>query len=183
MTLRAWVYANLTDCFGDVPMTEACRGDEGILTPKFDTQQKVYEQVLSDLETANSLFDESESLSSTDLLYDGDVRKWRKFANSLHMRSLLRLSKRSEMNSLAKLAEMIGNPVKYPVFENNADGALLPISGISPYDSPISRLEDFRSNKAMASFFVNTLVELNDPRLPIFMDEATKNDGDRKSVV
>ena len=70
-------------------MTEACRGDEGILTPKFDTQQKVYEQVLSDLETANSLFDESESLSSTDLLYDGDVRKWRKFANSLHMRSLL----------------------------------------------------------------------------------------------
>lgn len=78
LTLRAWVYANLTDCFGDVPMTEACRGDEGILTPKFDTQQKVYEQVLSDLETANSLFDESESLSSTDLLYDGDVRKWEK---------------------------------------------------------------------------------------------------------
>jgi len=33
LTLRAWVYANLTDCFGDVPMTEACRGDEGILTP------------------------------------------------------------------------------------------------------------------------------------------------------
>ncbi len=32
------------------------------------------------------------SLSSTDLLYDRDVRKWRKFANSLHMRSLLRLS-------------------------------------------------------------------------------------------
>ena len=182
LTLRAWVYANLTDCFGDVPMTEACRGDEGILTPKFDTQQKVYEQVLSDLETANSLFDESESLSSTDLLYDGDVRKWRKFANSLHMRSLLRLSKRSEMNSLAKLAEMIGNPVKYPVFENNADGALLPISGISPYDSPISRLEDFRSNKAMASFFVNTLVELNDPRLPIFMDEATKNDGSQEKI-
>ena len=182
LTLRAWVYANLTDCFGDVPMTEACRGDEGILTPKFDTQQKVYEQVLSDLETANSLFDESESLSSTDLLYDGDVRKWRKFANSLHMRSLLRLSKRSEMNSLAKLAEMIGNPVKYPVFENNADGALLPISGISPYDSPISRLEDFRSNKAMASFFVNTLVELNDPRLTIFMDEATKNDGSQEKI-
>ena len=34
LTLRAWVYANLTDCFGDVPMTEACRGDEGILTPR-----------------------------------------------------------------------------------------------------------------------------------------------------
>lgn len=66
--------------------------------------------------------------------------------------------------------------------KNNADGALLPISGISPYDSPISRLEDFRSNKAMASFFVNTLVELNDPRLPIFMDEATKNDGSQEKI-
>ena len=34
----------------------------------------------------------------------------------------------------------------------------------------------------MASFFVNTLVELNDPRLPIFMDEATKNDGSQEKI-
>lgn len=44
---------------------------------------------------------------------------------------------------------------------------------------PVSRR---RSNKAMASFFVNTLVELNDPRLPIFMDEATKNDGSQEKI-
>lgn len=182
LILRSWIYANLTDCFGDVPMTEACQGDKGILRPKFDTQKSIYEQVLNDLEKANELLTDAENLSNSDMLYNGEVVKWRKFANSLHMRSLLRLSKRTEMNSLAKLAEMIGNPSKYPVFESNVDGALLPISGVSPYDSPISRLEDFRNGKAMASFFVNTLVELNDPRLAIFMDEATKNDGSQEKI-
>ncbi len=42
LTLNAWTYAQLTDCFGDVPMDEASRGEEGIFTPAFNTQQEVY---------------------------------------------------------------------------------------------------------------------------------------------
>lgn len=182
LTMRAWVLGNLTDCFGDVPMNEACRGDEGILTPKFDTQKAIYEQLLADLETANAFLAKGKDVSSTDLLYNGAVQKWRKFANSLHMRYLLRLFKRTEMNSMSKLADMINRPEDYPVFESNEDGALLPISGIAPYNSPISRLEDFRSNKAAASFFVDSLNMMNDPRLPIFVDKATKNDGSQEVI-
>ena len=182
LTLRSWVLANLTDCFGDIPMDEACRGDEGILTPKFNTQKEVYEQILSDLDTANDLFAQGADISSTDLLYNGSIQKWRKFANSLRMRYLLRLSKRTEMQSLQELANMINNPADYPVFDSNEDGALLPISGVSPYDAPIARLEDFRNGKAAASFFVDSLLALNDPRLPIFVDQATKNDGSQEVI-
>src|SRR5687767_13484029 len=50
LTLNAWVYSLLTDAFGDVPMDEAVRGDEGIFYPAFNTQREVYTKILADLE-------------------------------------------------------------------------------------------------------------------------------------
>ena len=53
LTLQCWLYQILTDAFGDIPMSEACSADEGILAPKFDTQQQVYQQIIDNLKTAN----------------------------------------------------------------------------------------------------------------------------------
>lgn len=176
LTLRAWMYANLTDCFGDIPMSEACRGDEKLFQPKFDTQESVYKQIFADLDTANVIFDENNALGyGGDILYGGTkegVVKWRKFANSLHLRSLLRLSKRTEMNSLSRLAEMLNDPAKYPVFESNDDAALLDISGVVPYSTPIARPQDLTSYRAMAEFFVDHLNNNGDIRCATWFGTA-----------
>lgn len=181
LTLRAWMYANLTDCFGDVPMREACKGDEKLYQPEFDTQQAVYEQVFADLDTANVLFDEKTALTfGGDILYEGTtagITKWRKFANSLHMRGLLRLSRRTEMNTLRRLAVMINDPVKYPVFESNEDAALLPISGVVPYSTPIARPQDLTSYRAMAEFFVDHLNHNGDVRCAAWFGQAKDING------
>lgn len=181
LTLRAWIYANLTDCFGDIPMKEACRGDEKIFQPVFDRQQEVYRQLLADLDTANVLFNEKAALAyGGDILYGGTtegITKWRKFANSLHMRSLLRLSKRTEMQSLRRLAEMINDPEKYPVFESNEDAALLSVSGVVPYSTPIARPQDLTSYRAMAEFFVDHLKNNGDIRCPTWFGKAKDVEG------
>src|SRR5690606_27315932 len=107
LTLNAWIYSNLTDAFGDVPMTEAVRGEEGIYQPAFDTQEAIYTKLLDDLEAANNLYDtDIDMIYGTDLLYENDVLSWKKFTNSLRMRLLLRVSKRPEMNSWTVLREM-----------------------------------------------------------------------------
>ena len=62
LTLQCWLYQILTDAFGDIPMSEACSADEGILVPKFDTQQQVYQQIIDNLKTANELFDKANGL-------------------------------------------------------------------------------------------------------------------------
>src|SRR4051812_38240757 len=62
MTLNAWIYSNLTDCFGNVPMDEACRGDEGLVQPKFNTQKEVYTKILADLDSANRLYNTSKAM-------------------------------------------------------------------------------------------------------------------------
>ena len=113
----------------------------------------------------------------TDLLYGNNVASWQKFCNSLHLRLLLRVAKRTEMNAAAKLAEIINNPTKYPVFTQNSDAALLKVTGVAPNLSPWGRAIDFTTGRAAAEFFVENLNTLNDPRLPKFASQARASDG------
>ena len=177
LTLNAWIYSNLTDAFGPVPMTEGARGDEQIFQPRFDKQEDIYTKLLADLESANSLYDASRSMEyGSDILYANNISKWKKFTNSLHMRLLLRLSK-TNLNTYAKLESMISDPATYPVFTSNADGAVLTLDGITPMVSPWGRAIDFGLFRAAGKFFTDNLNAFNDPRLPVFNTEARDASG------
>jgi hypothetical protein len=182
------MYSILVDSFGDIPMSEATRGDEGIFTPKFDTQIEVYKTILQDLDSANLLFDETSGLkynSEGEMLYNTDnalvsgksvgINKWRKFTNSLRTRVLLRVLSVPELNAETKLKEMFNNLAVYPVFESNADAAELFISGVFPAEAPMTRPQDFTSYKVLSEFFIDNLKKWDDPRLPIFANQATNN--------
>lgn len=188
LTLKSWIFELLTDGFGDIPMTEACRGDEGIFTPKFDTQLDVYKQIIADLDTANTLFDTKSGLKyNTDgeLLYGTNatltsgvstgIVKWKKFCNSLKMRVLLRVINVDGLDAKAKLQEMMDDPETYPVFESNDDGALLSISGVYPEEAPMTRPQDLTAYTYYSEFFIDNLKAWNDPRLPVFASKATNN--------
>jgi hypothetical protein len=178
MTLHAWIYSNLTDCFGDVPMTEATRGDEDILHPKFDKQQDIYTTLINNLDSANNLYVTSKALIyGTEILYGNNVTKWKKFTNSLRLRLLLRVSGRPEMNSFVRLRAMVDNPAKYPVFTGNDDAAIVKLTGITPLTSPWGRPVDFTAYRAAGKFFVDSLNALNDPRRVRFVTEARAANG------
>lgn len=178
MTLNAWVYSNLTDLFGPVPMTEALQGEAQNFYPAYDSQEHIYETLLGDLEQANLLYDQEATLPyASDILFANNISKWRKFTNSLRMRLLLRISNRSETNAFATLAAMINDPATYPVFASNADSAILQVTGVAPNVSPWSRPQDFRLGVKMASFFIDNLNDFNDPRLPIIATQATDLDS------
>lgn len=176
LTLNAWAYSNLTDLFGPVPMTEAVRGDEGLLYPAFDSQQFVYQTILTDLERANTLYNTAKPMIYySDILFQNDITKWRKFTNSLRMRLLLRISNRSETNAFQQLAIMANNPTLYPVFTTNAESAIFKVTGVTPNTSPWTRPQDFNLSVKMASFFIDNLNTMSDPRRPIIALTATNN--------
>jgi hypothetical protein len=91
--LRAWAFANLTDTYGDVPYSESCLPQEqAIFSPKYDTQQSIYTDLFKELKEAVAQLDEAKvSYGSADLIYGGDVVKWRKLGNSLRLRLALRI--------------------------------------------------------------------------------------------
>lgn len=176
--LNAWIMANLTDAYGDVPMTEALRLEDNILRPKYDKQKDIYTFLINDLKEANSLFDTTKTLSENDLFFQANsstagMVKWKKFCNSLSLRLLTRiLKKNGEVNVYERINQIVSDPVTYPIFQNNADGATLDISGVAPLLPPIAWPQDFTTARAASDFFVETLKSNNDPRLSLFFSKA-----------
>ena len=92
MTLRAWYMLHLTDILGPLPWSEAWKAEsDDIWFPKFDSQQEIYTALFNDLEQAYSLFDESSSLSKNDIMYNGNISRWKKFNASMRMDMALRI--------------------------------------------------------------------------------------------
>lgn len=176
MTLNAWVTSNLTDCFGDVPYSEALRGDEQIFYPKFDKQEDIYPQLLNDLDSANKLFVTNKAMAyGTEILFSNNVTKWKKFCNSLHLRLLLRLSNKTNLDVYTQMRNIISNPTQYPIFTSNAEAAVLNLTGVTPLVSPWGRPVDFPTFRAAGKFFLDSLNNLNDPRRAKFASQARSN--------
>lgn len=133
LVMRAWFMSNLTDMFGDIPYTEAFKGREEFYYPKYDTQQSIYTSLLADLKRANDLFNENQPFKSSDVIYASDPVKWRKFANAMRLRLLVRVSNKPEMKAPAEIAEMFNNPTKFPLFTSNEDEAMMKYDGIKPF--------------------------------------------------
>jgi len=178
LTLNAWLYSLLSDSFGDVPMKEAVQGDKGIYQPAFDTQKEIYTTIISDLEKANALYNTSRPMIyGTDILFNNNISNWRKFTNSLRLRLLLRVSKRTEIDAYGKMAEIINNPVTNPIFASNSEAAILQITGVVPNLSPWGRAIDFTTFRATSAFFIDNLNDFNDPRLAKWNTLARTSDG------
>ncbi len=92
---RAYTMHRITDLYGDIPYSDAGKGyTENLLNPKYDTQQSIYLDMLKELEEAAAAFDATKAnMGTADLIYSGDVTKWKKFAYSLMLRLGMRLSK------------------------------------------------------------------------------------------
>lgn len=195
--LDSWVSSLLTDTYGDVPYFQANQGKtNNILTPKFDAQKDIYQDIFRKLEEANTLLtglSASQLLTTQqkglDALYGAaatptsELDMWRKFGNSLYLRLLMRVSAKSDAiangkTPVQKINEVVTNPTLYPVFTSNAESAILRLTGETfPLRSPFAGFTttDYNSAGSLAEFFVNTLKEFGDPRLPLW---ATRYDND-----
>jgi hypothetical protein len=169
--------------WGDVPYSQAMKGAEGILQPAYDKQIDVFKGILSDLSIANeSLINATSTTAITmkaDPLFAGDAMKWRKFANSLRLRFLMRLSeKATEMKAAgvdvaAEFSKMVADPAKYPIITSSADNASASFPGNNAVDSwPLGPLSTPTTSefyrKKPAATIINFLKSHNDPRLTVW---------------
>ena len=167
LVMRAWMFSLATDAYGDIPYSEAIKANEGINYTKYDSQEDIYNGILNDLKEANSILGTSGEVVAGDIIYGGDVSKWKKLANSLRIRYLMRISGKRDVG--AELREIVTNPSAAPIFESNADNAVYTFKSTAPdqfplYSSRIGSFNEFRASKTL----LDTLVDLSDPRMPVF---------------
>lgn len=161
--IRAYSGLILTDSYGEVPFSEAGLGfHQEIGQPVYDTQEFIYLEILSELETATAeLSVGGETVS--EVLYAGDITKWKRFGYSLMLRVAMRLAERAP--DVAQ--EYITKAINGGVMESSNDNAL--IRHNTEYRNTFGETLQAResANYYIPKTFIDYLLDNNDPRISI----------------
>ncbi len=165
---RAWLFQRATDYWGDIPYSEAGRGIDGLRTPKYDKQEDIYADLNKELKEASTALDASKvvKFSGSDLVFAGDLLKWKRFANSLRLRIAMRMSKVDPNKARAIVLEVM---TQNELMTANTDNALMAmqLAGQFVNRNPLAILFGFDELR-MSKTMIDLLKSLNDPRLPIY---------------
>lgn len=162
---QAYVFMILTDEYGDIPYSEGGAGySHGVFFPKYDAQMEIYTGpagIISELTDAAGKLDAAAAIEGSDVLYAGEVAKWKKFAYSLLLRAGMRLSK----IDAAKAAATVQAAFSAGVITSNADNAYMrhDANYTQPIGGTLNGTE--AANFYLAKPFVDQLKNTSDPRL------------------
>ena len=164
--LKAYYFWWLTDRFGDIPYSEALKGD-GNFSPKYDTQQSIYTDLFKELKEAAAQIKTAETGVKGDQLFEGDMAAWKKFANTTRLFMSLRLMKNDNAKGKAEMADALASGV----ISSNAENMSYKFLASDPnnfnpwYDNyTISLRNDYAISKVMTDY----MGPKNDPRLPVY---------------
>lgn len=170
--MKAYIFWEITDKYGDIPYFDALKG-AAVLNPKYDPQELIYKDLIKELTEAVAQFDGGVTVKG-DLIYAGNEAKWKKFANSLRMLMSLRLSKRYP-NPGEYAAVEFGKAVNDPAgfISTNADNfSLLYPGNTTNYNNPWFGTGNSLDN-AVAKTYTDALTGLGDTRLSAHATNGT----------
>lgn len=175
--------AQMVDNFGDIPFSEAgsLPTTNTISLPKFDDQTALYTSFIEGLASSATYFSTvsaTPDFSKADILNSGSIDKWRRYANSLRLRLLMRISSKNEAVARPAVLEMLNNPANYPLVDGNNNKDYSPLTSdilLRPLTTFTSSLVDaFREGPSYYApdYMLNTVMNpSNDPRIPVLFDK------------
>jgi len=169
--LEAWTFQLLTDVFGDIPFSQALK-DVNITQPKYDKQSDIYNGLFSMLDSATSMIDVTKTDLQGDLMYNGNMAQWQKFANSLRLRVAIRIADRNP--TLA--GQQINNAINAAggVFGSNADNAIFNFISTGPNYNPLyyDRFVSGRQDFCASNTIIDLMNGLTDGRIGYYFDSV-----------
>lgn len=169
LIMKAFTFQLIADAWGPAPYSEALSLEQGNATPAYDSGREIYEALLADLESAQGMITAgSDPFGSNDLVYGGDMEKWRRFANSLRLRLAMRMS---SVDPTAA-APIVADAVAAGTFASNADNAVLSYLETDPNRHPIFENGLTRDDHAPSETMLAIMRSLDDPRIPIYARAA-----------
>lgn len=96
--MKAFMFSKLVDQYNDVPYSEALMGSAN-LTPKYDKAEDIYKDLVAQLTLGIKTITDGQAASTTaklvassDPLYKGDMDRWKRFANTIKLRLLIKMA-------------------------------------------------------------------------------------------
>lgn len=165
---RAYYFYNLTLTFGDIPYTEAAKGESlGIFNPKYDSQKEVFVGILQELEEASAILKSNADDIIGDIIYEGSVSRWDKLVNSFRLKVLITLVDRTNdfpFSIAEEFARIVAQENIINAINGSEDGQLF---FLNQEDNryPEFNANNYSSSMYMDSTFIQHFQDLRDPRL------------------
>lgn len=159
---QAYTFMILTDEYGEIPYFQGGAGySDLVFFPKYDAQQAIYNDIIKELTEAAVALNASGTIESSDVLYAGNVAKWKKFAYSLLLRAGMRLVKAD----VAKAQATVQAALAGGVIIDNSDNAYMrhDANYTQPVGGTLNGSE--AANFYLTKPFVDQLKNTSDPRL------------------
>jgi len=171
--------SQVVDLFGDIPFSEA-----GLLNltgetvaPKFDDAKEIYTKLIAGLKESAAFFASANldplvasSFGKQDMLLQGNLDKWERYANSVRLRLLMRISFQDEQTAKTAILEMLNAPADYPLVDEATYNILL--SPLTTYtDYMRNAVTELESHLAPEYLMESVLRPANDPRIRVLFDK------------
>jgi hypothetical protein len=179
--MKAMMSQALTDIYGNVPYSEALKGLEGSVAPKYDNQEQIYtgpDGIIDQLNKAIAAIDSYSGVQKLqgDLFYNGNLSNWKKLANSLKIKALMRISDRDSEIALDVQQELQNIVMTGNFMTNNMDNAVFNFSAVQPNSFRMQKLRAGDFNLYVMSQTSDTLHQkYNDPRFEVFFRGTGNN--------
>lgn len=172
---ESYTFSMITNLYGDIPYFDPISDDPPLLS-NYDQQSVIYPALLEKLRLAGESLDRQEVPidASSDLVFGGDILKWKKFSNTLRIRLAMYMSDADPSAARTILNEIINDPETYPIMESNDDNATFKNDEIQR-PSVLFTLSKAKIEEApFSNVFIERLITLRDPRLPIMAKPVRK---------
>ncbi len=175
---RVYMMGLITDIYGDAPCSEAGLGFlEEKYNPRYDTQEEMYTWFFKELKDAGDSLNLSRDKITGDVIYKGDVSKWKKLANSLRLRYAMRISDVAPEKAQQEFEDALTSAGG--VFANASDDALIKYMEVS-FSFGQESYSDYRGNALSQLLFGNDPANNPSYLCSTFFNQM-KNSGDPRT--
>ena len=173
--MRSLVFGYVTDVWGDVPYSEALKGDAtpAIIQPAYDPQEDIYTGLFADLSEAVTAMAAGPNAASAlpavgtaDPIYNGNRLRWQRLGNSLRARHAMRLANVDPATAQAEVNAAINAPGG--LLASNADNAMMVWPGDGIYDNPWAANNRSRDDHRLSQTLMGEMLPYSDPRVAVY---------------
>lgn len=171
--LKSIGFMYLVDLYNNVPYSDALKGDESV-APKYDKGEDIYKDLLIQLDSARMIFKTNnlalgDEAKKADILFGGDLTKWRKLANTQSLKLLIHQSEFNKTPS-AEIAKITadgsgfigaGNSANLSIAFSNNTNQVNPIYIAYVANQNGSLTDDFNR---VSNYLLNRYINNNDIR-------------------
>jgi len=176
--MKAYTAGILVDLYDKIPYSEGLKGLEN-LNPKFDEGYSVYKDLLASIDSALSKDFSAPTntatsiIGSSDLIFQGNITRWKQFANTLKLKLLLRMVNAKPGEAQSGIQALYATNAQFLSVDAGVTGFTDAAGKDNPmYEQNVRQLntpDNLRASYTLASF----LTAKADPRITYFYGSAT----------